>query len=757
MNPLARVKGAGGALWRAAQREVQAAVAAADRWLSAPGNARRAAWFALALLVALTLLLPPLSLASRIASPGYARIRPGADASVPARGDETTYLEVRRGDALRTARARLVARDRLPRGVAPLPAGRSPITPAFSLDIRGVPPFEAYLSARLPSGTDVVYVDPFGWDGERWRWLAPTFTASSRARIRLPLARFVPRVVVVTHASASTPEVGVTLDPPPVAVPAAAAELPHIEPRLYQLADDSGRIRRQPPTQAPVGARRYGVLDNRDGARLRDDLITNLLIQPRARRDHRAEIVRLARRDDLDGVVLDYAGVPDDLKAVFVAFVADLADHLRARDIALVVLVDMPRRTDSGWDTDGLDWLAIGEAAEGVRIRLPNAAPLDTALLDELARWAVTRVDRRRLELAVPVYGRDLVDGSVTPIAFGDALAHVLDMARSDAPERVSPGREATIELPTVAAAEIGRDPATGMWRFYYWDANRRQHTVWLNDAAGLSPAFEIAARYRLGRVALDGGSAAVDPQVWQMVAAYRATGQVASIASGYRLAWQLVDTGGRVVQEAIQPLDASSFTLRAPSLQGDYELTVNLIAEDGAPAAFGRPAQVAVAPPPPPSPTPTLFAIGDLPTPESYATAPPPADELRIDRAPVPIGGTLAAATLAFDAEVAFASAALREEPQTSARVLSDLRRGDRLQILDRSTTPGWHRVLVVGTGLEGWVLAELVSERDGDEAAGDAPAPGGTATAGTPTPATTRPARPPARATPTTGTRSP
>jgi len=712
VSRLGRLRAGAAAPLRAARAEAGLAARAAHRWLAVPGNARRGTWVALGVLVALTLFLPPLSLATRLASPGYARIRPGLDASVPARGDATAFLEVRRNDVLRTARARLVARADLPRGTGPLPDGRSAITPAYALSLMGPPPSAAQLSVLLPSGTDLAAVDPFGWDGERWRWLAPTAAGGSRVRIRLPLERFVPRVIVVTHAHGGRPDVAVALDPPPVSIPAAAAEIPRIEPRLYELADDRGRIRRRPPTSTPGGGARYGILDNREGPRLRDDLVTNLLIQPRARRNHRAEIVRLARRDELAGVILDYAGIPDDLKATFAAFAADLADRLREHDIALVVVVDMPRRTDGGWDTDGLDWSTIGDAAEGVRIRLPAAAPLDLAVLDELARWAITRVDRRRLELAIPLYGRDLVDDVVTPIAFGDALAHVLDMARSDAPERVSPGREAVVELPTIAAAEIERSPETGMWRFFYWDDNRRQHTVWLNDAAGTAPAFEIAERYRLGRVALDGASASVDPAVWRMVAAFRAGGRAEGKTSGYQLAWQLVDPDGRVVQQSIQPLGSSSFTLRAPTREGTYSLAVNLVSGDGSPAAFGRPATVAVAPPPPPSPTPTLFAIADLPTPESYQTAPPPPDEAGLSRAPVPIGGTPAAATAAYDVEVAFAAAALRAEPRTSGRLLSDLRRGDRLDVLEESEDGAWLRVLVLGTGVEGWVLAELVAE---------------------------------------------
>lgn len=687
--------------------------AAAD-WLAIPEHSQRIGMGVAAVLVVLALNLPPFSLFTRLTTLDYATLEAGRDARVPAASGDAA-LNVSRHNVLRSTRVKLQAISDFPRGVGALPSGYESLGSRFKLDVNGTPPKEATLSVGLPATVDEQpFIDPFGWDGKEWIWLASRFVSQDRLEIYLPLSKFVPQVVVTTRATQSATKVSAVLLPPPAAPPAAMAELPVLEMAAYYLTKDDGSIAGKPFPVPSRKAELYGVISNREGNRLRTDLVANILIDPASRLRHRDAIVALVQRDKLRGVVLDYRGLDSDLQAGYADWLKRLADDLHAINAGLVVAVPMPDASGSDWSDAGYNWRNLGTKVDGLRILLPADAPLELTKLDSMIRWALKMVDRRRLQLAIPVRGRDIVDNETTPIGFGQAFGHVLDMASSDAPGRITPGQSVQLEMPQLRSAELGRDPATGMWRFYYWDANRRKHTVWLNDAAGMQPAFEMAVRYRIARLALDGVEAGLDPALWTMVKTFIAKGIAQAPTSGdYRIQWQLVDSTGQVVQETLQPLALASFDLQAPRQMGSYNLSVNLVTEGNQLAAVGQPSTVSVALPPPPTPTPSPIIIYIPDTPEAIVTAPAPLDEQRINRAPV--GFATAESTVEvglYDGMVNFAAALLRAGPSITYTAISDLRIGERF-VLEEAPQEGdqWLHIRMVGTGVEGWVLAQTVT----------------------------------------------
>lgn len=685
----------------------------AAAWVRPESLARNGRWL-LPLLLLLGLLLPPVSLFSWLRSWTYARLRPGAELKVAVRGDEGSYLLLRRNTVLRAARAAVFADDGLPSGVAELPGNPEILGPVFRVDIRGPLPQEARLVTVLDIAEgDQPFIDPFGWDGRRWTWLPVRFNAANLAEVYLPLAEHDIRYVALTEAPDAATSVAASLLPPPAPVPAAVASLPILEIPAYTLRRDDGSLATRRMSMPSRRAALYGVIDNREGERRRGDLVTNVMVQQDARLRLRQAIVAAVRRDDLRGVVMDLQGLPPHVLGVYAEWLGRLRTDLEAVGAEVVVAVPMPRPTATGWDSSPLDWRALGRAADGLRILLPNDAPLATETLDAMIRWALQSVERRKLQLAVPVEGRDEVEGEVHAVGYAEALGHILDLAAADLPDRIDPGAEVTVDLPTLRAAEFGRDPATGMWRFYHWDANRRQHTVWLNDAGGLAPAFEIARKYRMDRIALSGVAAGLDPAVWTMVKRFIADGSVVAPQPDYSLQWTLLDQDGRIALQAIRPVGTAAFTFTAPRAEGQYRLTVSLTAEEGRVAALGAAARLAVAPPPPPTPTatPRIFIIEA--TAFAVETAPPPADELR-RRTPVKADVTPRATFVdQVDAVVSFREATLRSGPATSAEVRSGLKVGDQLQVLGQTPDGGWLSVRQLGTGLDGWILAELVDLR--------------------------------------------
>lgn len=704
-------------------------------WLSDPNHLRRVLYVALPTLIVAGLLAPPISLGTRLWSLTFRRLQPGVTVNVAADGSALGELEVLGGSIAHAARIDLSADRDPPSGAAELPPDATPVTDYFDLSIRGPAPREVFFVATVPvAAEDQPFIDVFGWDGTRWRWLQSQWRGPGRLRALVPTGEYVPQSLVVARAETSRPQVSAVLLPPPSALPAAAAELPILELRAFTLERDDGLLARRPFVPVNPQAKVYGVVDNREEGRVRSDLVNNILTRPESRRRHRAEIVRAAVDDNLAGVVLDYADIDDALNGAWADFVGLLGDDLRRAGKRLVVTVPMPLSSGGEWSGGAVPWRRIGDGADGVRVRLPDGVPLSTADLDSLVQWCLSAVDRRKLQLAIPVQGQDIVDNIVTPITYGEALARILDIARSDAPARISPGVETVVELPTIKAAELGKDEATQRWRFFYWDANRRQHTVWLTDVEGLRSVFVTAAYYRIGQIALDGVSNGVDPFLWRMVRTFIRDGEPRSGQASYRLRWQLLDAGGAVVQKADQPLDTTTFHLVAPATEGDYRLSVSLMTGDGELAAPGPEKVVDVGPPPPPTPLPTIVAIDILPTPESVETAEAPSDER--DRAPVTIdqGVRPDAAEIAFDAVLNVSDTALRAEPSVDARAISTLRIGDRMIRLDTSDDERWWLVKIGATGLQGWVLADFLVT----------PTPTRPATA-TPTPGAGTPAVPP------------
>lgn len=680
-------------------------------WLAEPGNVRRLARVAVPLLVVSGLLLPPVSLLSRWQNRHFAVVPPGTRAVVASQ-PIGAWLEVRGESLSSPSRWRVRVQEKLPRPARRLPEGYELASRIYVLGMRGEAPDRASLEiAFRGSEATAPLTDAFGWDGSRWRWLPLRLLAQDRASVELRPRRFTPQLVILAIAGPHATEVSAVLLEPPALVPAAAAELSILELRAYHLADQEGTIRGKAFGVPSRQARLYGVLDDREGSRRRPDLVHNLLVSRSARQRHRQAIVEIVRRDGLSGVVIEYDGVTSELQPVYAEWLGRLASDLHRHGAELVVSLPAPARRVQTWDAAPYDWVAIGQAADAVRIRLPDAPPLAIADLDSLVRWAFGSVPRYRLQLSVPAMGRDVVDGTVQPIAFSDALARILDMAQADAACWARPGTPIKMELPLLRAAQLGRELDTGQWRFYWWDGNRRRHTIWLNDAAALKPAFEVAQRYRLGRIVLDGFTTGIDPNLWRMASTFQRHGVAATTVDRYILTWQLVNDRAEVVQTIEQPLDQPWLDFLAPTTEGEYRMVMSLSGVDGRILVSGASANLTVSRAAEPTPTLPVMVYKILPTAETVATAPPPPDEARLQRTPVRVRTAGTPTVVAdFDAISLYPKGELRAAPSFDAERISDLRPGEVMTVLGRTADSQWLQVVLLATGLQGWLRVELV-----------------------------------------------
>ena len=235
-----------------------------------------------------------------------------------------------------------------------------------------------------------------------------------------------------------------------------------------------------------------------------------------ARRRHAAALLLLARRLRVDGLDLNYENlaVTADLAAArgaragYTALVRDVCRTLRADRRRCIVTV-MPRTSERPhvWRGRLMPWVygyaALGRAADRVRVMAydqhgPETDPGPIGGLRwtrRVVRFAARKVPRRKLELGIPLYGRDWGGDRPRPLRWGEAEA----LRR-----RVGAAR---------------RWDAASASPFFEYEEEGRPHVVWFSDAASTTARLALARRERLAGVAL-WALENEDPAVWDAIRA---------------------------------------------------------------------------------------------------------------------------------------------------------------------------------------------------------------------------------------------
>lgn len=161
------------------------------------------------------------------------------------------------------------------------------------------------------------------------------------------------------------------------------------------------------------------------------EAVARILHDPELTRQHVDDLAELARDGDYPGIDIDY----EDLRAAdgpgFTRFVRELADRLHADGRTLSVTL-APKTEDDGHSeaTQALDYRAVGEAADSVRIMAydyhwATSAPGPAApemWVREVLTYSLTRVPAEKLVLGVPVYGYDWSGGYGSSLSTAGAL-----------------------------------------------------------------------------------------------------------------------------------------------------------------------------------------------------------------------------------------------------------------------------------------------------------------------------------------------
>jgi len=566
-------------------------------WLAA-GN-----WVygAIAFLVIGALLLPPISLPQRLHITGYTRLS-AANPSISHPDGLTVGINPEGGVSLR------VRLDSVPQAIflqgsagadlkealVALPPVLQVKSPFYRIQIGSRTTGPATLEVVIPNDAEPwETLDLYTWTGTTWEWVGGTL--DREREVLIARVSRLPSSVVVMQTLPVVPAIGTVASGEAVGGPAAGLLTQVMLPGLYLGAD--GMLIGKPPARPSGSPEALLLVGNRPaGQPLNRALLEDLLGNPDIQARHIAEI--LSHAAGYAGVALDYEGLMPEGREAFSAFVAALADALHAQGLRLEVVVPAPARTDSGWDSGGYDWAALGRAADALIFPLPDnpVAYTEGGAVQSLMEWAVGQVGRYKLRAAVSSLSADSGPDGVRYVGLEDALAP-FGQVQPPTESSVQPGQEVVFTL-VGQVTSITPMESAGTYAIAYKTPQGESRTVWLGTPSFLARKLDWALRYHLGGVVVhDLLNAGNMPGVAEAVDGYR-------VAAGLRqptaleVVWKV--DGPQTAEERVT-LSQPEFRWRAPEAAGAYTVSAAI-------AGVSRgAAQVNVAAPTPmPTPTPT-------------------------------------------------------------------------------------------------------------------------------------------------------
>ncbi len=613
------------------------------------------------LLVA-SLFLPPISLGERILSLDYVKVptqqgrqialEDGAQLTIPPEGvqgnTKIKFSIVPRSDFLEGS----AGKDLL-LGAENIPPWLVMKSPLYRIQFRGQePPSKAMIRVPVPGDADPLdTIDLYSWDGDSWQWL-PHFLPPGDNYIESSVD-YLPLSVVVMQTKPLQPSVSADLSLASALPEQARDTVVEINPQGLYL-DANGAIRGDAeallhPDQTATFTIMPTLRNWEEGGTVRSDLIDNMLVDTGARQEHIQRIVELVVRNAYPGIDIDYRGINPELQKDYSQFISDLAAALHDNGKQLSVRLGLPVQVAADrWDTGVYDWVAIGEAADSIKVPVSEdtKAYVPGGEMDAMLQWAVGQVNRYKIQLLISTRSvEQTANGVTTTLPYAEALAPFSQVSVEGGSTVVNPGQEVNFLLAGLQQSTgIQFDTASGTYWFAYIDPDGQQRTVWIENAASIARKLQYVAAYNLRGVAVQNLLGEDnDTQVWDVIRKFLNL-VIPPVENQLAVVWTVQGNQGDVLSQETTDLTSSGYAWTAPEEGGEY-LIAAAISSDGnsaggarssvsvlvatptpVPTATPMPTATPTAPPPTPTPKPKPVAEEAAPEPEQPAASTVPA-----------------------------------------------------------------------------------------------------------------------------------
>lgn len=445
-----------------------------------------------------------------------------------------------------------------------LPANLTLQNALFEIKTTGEAPEQLFISLMLPSGAEAANLDAYVWDGARWAFLP----AHPRGNQLVAIVNAVPQAVGI-FAAAPTPPLALVSVQPGQALDEAMANAANAVLLEGVSVAENGTLTGQLPAVPPnrVSAA-YPVVTN-----LQAPLNASLFTQPEVRATHLQQLTSFAANADYDGLVLDYRGLTLEHQSAFTSFVSEVAALLHAQQKALLVRVETPLATATGFDTGGYDWPGLSAAADALILPMNESpATYGDGSAESLIAWATGEVSRGQVRLLTSAMSMELAGTTFSKVDYASALTAfgATTLAEGQAPQA---GQAITLTL-SGTAQELNYDTAAFAARYLYLDAANGLRTVWLVTADTLSQRLTLAEKYHLGGVVVsDGPASGIAAGLAQALTNYKVN-VAASVPAEVNLLWTVNSQGNVIAQATAQPGQPYIYVAQAP---GDYQFSAQL------------------------------------------------------------------------------------------------------------------------------------------------------------------------------------
>jgi len=537
-------------------------------------------------LIIAALLLPPVNLWERLqlfsftrisSSGGLLRDSDGTIVSFPPEGVQETFYASFDSTPQIDFIAGQAGRDLYDAAVN-LPDYLVAKSPIYTVNLRGTNPTQAILEIPIPNDSlPYETLGVYAWNGTNWSHI-PSQVLADNQIIEARLAE-APTNFMVMQTRADIPEVTANLIGD-VQIPEGvrvASEIRH----MATLRGD-GALMGEPPADA---ANTLLLLSNVEDGNPRTDLINNLLLDP-GRQDNQLNAVeQYVTQANFRGVVVDYRDVDPlpSARADFVYLMTRMADRLHAINKEVIVRVSSPVQISAEeWNTDGYDWMALSKVVDKLVIPAPvdPRAYRENGEMSAMLLWATETIERRKLQIELPVQSVETVGNYIFVLGFEEAFAPLLGKVRAETGNE----GEVTISLDNPQLVSLlAKDPETQAYYYKYQDAQGVERTVYIEDSSSVSHKLNLLSKYNIKDVALHPPSNVdIDQNIWSVLLQFQTNVALSATNDQVAVAYTIYDGAGQVVTNNVRPLDDSRFSFATALGLDQLQVMTQLVGSRG-------------------------------------------------------------------------------------------------------------------------------------------------------------------------------